>query len=107
MSSSSFCWMDWRPSLSSPANPPVSARLRSSPEDGMRVNRTESSEFGSNQTMLSISEAYQLASQHHRAGRLQQAEAIYRQIMQDVPNHADAIHHLGLIAHQTGHGAPA
>ncbi|MGO8751908.1 MAG: tetratricopeptide repeat protein [Thermoguttaceae bacterium] len=45
------------------------------------------------------------AIQHHRAGRLQAAEQIYRQILQDEPNQAAAIHFLGVIAHQVGkHG---
>src|SRR4051812_27080147 len=73
----------------------------------MRGNAMESSASGSDPRMLSISEAYHLAAHHHRAGRLQQAESIYRQIIAAVPNHAEAIHHLGLIAYQTGHGAPA
>ena len=38
--------------------------------------------------------------QHHQAGRLQAAEQIYRQILAVEPNHADAIHLLGVIAHQ-------
>ena len=50
----------------------------------------------------SISKAMQAAVEHHQAGRLQQAEAIYRQILRVAPNHPDALHLLGLIAHQTG-----
>jgi tetratricopeptide (TPR) repeat protein len=52
--------------------------------------------------MATISEALAMAIQHHRAGRLQAAEQIYRQILQAEPNHADAIHLLGVIAHQAG-----
>ena len=40
---------------------------------------------------------------HHRAGRLPQAEAIYRQILASEPNHADSIHLLGVAAFQAGH----
>jgi tetratricopeptide (TPR) repeat protein len=43
------------------------------------------------------------ALQHHRAGRLAEAEAIYRQILQVNPNHVDALHLLGVLAHQAGH----
>ena len=50
----------------------------------------------------SIPEAIQAAREHHQAGRLLQAEAIYRQILQGAPNHPDALHLLGVIAHQTG-----
>jgi tetratricopeptide (TPR) repeat protein len=44
------------------------------------------------------SRAIQTALAHHKAGRLQQAEAIYRQVLQTDPRHPDALHLLGLIA---------
>ena len=53
-------------------------------------------------SMATIAEALNLALQHHQAGRLQEAEALYRQILQAQPNHPDALHWLGLIAHQVG-----
>jgi predicted O-linked N-acetylglucosamine transferase (SPINDLY family) len=49
-----------------------------------------------------VSQAMQIALQHHRAGRLEQADQIYRQILAQWPEHAPALHHLGLIALQTG-----
>jgi len=49
---------------------------------------------------MTIPEALQLAIQHHQAGRLADAEALYRQILAARPNHADARHLLGVIAHQ-------
>ncbi len=52
--------------------------------------------------MATISEVLAIAIQHHRAGRLQAAEQIYRQILAVEPNHADAIHLLGVIASQVG-----
>ena len=39
---------------------------------------------------------------HSRAGRLQEAEAIYRWVLAVEPNHPDAQHLLGVIARQTG-----
>lgn len=42
------------------------------------------------------------ATQAHRVGQLQQAEALYRRILTQVPNHADAHHLLGLICSQRG-----
>ncbi|MCZ6606906.1 MAG: tetratricopeptide repeat protein, partial [Alphaproteobacteria bacterium] len=39
---------------------------------------------------------------HHRAGRIAQAERIYGQILAAQPNNADALHLLGVAAHQTG-----
>ncbi|MBT9613604.1 MAG: tetratricopeptide repeat protein [Burkholderiales bacterium] len=38
----------------------------------------------------------------HQAGNLQEAEAGYRQILQQSPHHAEALHYLGLIAAQVG-----
>ena len=45
----------------------------------------------------------QTAVQLHNAGRLAEAEAIYRQILSVQPNHAHALHLLGLIAGRCGH----
>jgi protein O-GlcNAc transferase len=42
------------------------------------------------------------ASQHHRAGRLADAEKLYRQILMADAQHADALHLLGVLAHQLG-----
>src|SRR5450759_1919559 len=50
----------------------------------------------------SIPEAIQAALEHHQAGRLPQAEALYRQVLQVAPNHPDALHMLGVIARQNG-----
>ncbi len=52
--------------------------------------------------MATIPEALAIAVQHHRAGRLQAAEQIYRQVLAVEPNHAGAHHLLGVIAAQTG-----
>jgi len=50
----------------------------------------------------SPSNSFQAALEYHQAGRLLQAEAIYRQILQREPNHPEALHFLGVIAYQTG-----
>ena len=39
----------------------------------------------------------------HQQGRLGQAEAVYQQLLEIDPRNADALHLLGVIAHQTGH----
>lgn len=44
----------------------------------------------------------------HRAGRLEEARAIYRRVLAAAPDHPDALHLLGLVAHQSGdHGTAA
>jgi tetratricopeptide (TPR) repeat protein len=49
-----------------------------------------------------VDQAFDLAMQHHRAGRLGDAERICRQILAQHPQRADAAHLLGLIAHRVG-----
>lgn len=49
-----------------------------------------------------IAHALRGAIAHHQAGRLAEAEAIYRQILLDAPGHPEALHLLGLIAYQIG-----
>jgi protein O-GlcNAc transferase len=56
---------------------------------------------------VSIDQAFQLAAENHRAGRLADAEAIYRQILLQNPSHADALHLLGVLASQTGRSGDA
>ncbi|MDP2254282.1 MAG: tetratricopeptide repeat protein, partial [Thiobacillus sp.] len=51
---------------------------------------------------LEISKALQLASAHHQAGRLVEAEAVCKQILQVSPNHPDALYLMGMIAYQIG-----
>ena len=48
-----------------------------------------------------------LAQQHHMAGRLSQAETVYKEILQSEPNNPDALHLLGVINHQAGNVALA
>lgn len=52
--------------------------------------------------MMTVQQAFDLALQHHQAGRLAEAEAIYQQILAVQPQHADALHLRGVIAHQLG-----
>lgn len=51
---------------------------------------------------VSANKALQAAREHHQAGRLQQAQVMYQQILQAKPNHPDALHLLGVIALQVG-----
>jgi tetratricopeptide (TPR) repeat protein/2-polyprenyl-3-methyl-5-hydroxy-6-metoxy-1,4-benzoquinol methylase len=47
---------------------------------------------------LTIEQALQRAIEAHKAGKLQDAEALYRAILQTQPKHPDANHNLGVIA---------
>ncbi len=50
----------------------------------------------------SVREALGRGLEHQRAGRLPEAEAMYRQALQAAPDHPDALHLLGAVAHQAG-----
>ncbi|MCP5364303.1 MAG: tetratricopeptide repeat protein [Hyphomicrobiales bacterium] len=43
----------------------------------------------------------------HRAGSLNEAAALYRKILKTKPKHPDALHLLGLVAHQMGNHTQA
>ena len=47
------------------------------------------------------------AIEAHQAGHLDEAERLYRQILEIDPGHANANHFLGVIAHHTGRGGEA
>jgi tetratricopeptide (TPR) repeat protein len=47
---------------------------------------------------LTIEQALQQAVEDHKAGKLQDAERLYRAILQTQPNHPDANHNLGVLA---------
>jgi tetratricopeptide (TPR) repeat protein len=50
---------------------------------------------------------FQAAYAHDQAGRRDRAEALYRRVLQKAPDHADALHLLGVIAHERGRHARA
>jgi Tfp pilus assembly protein PilF len=52
--------------------------------------------------MLTVAQALDQAVQRHQAGQLQQAEQLYRAILQGQPQQVDALHLLGLLAYQVG-----
>ena len=48
----------------------------------------------------SVHNMLSLAVQNHQAGRLQQAESLYRQVLDASPDNEDALHFLGVLAYQ-------
>ena len=58
--------------------------------------------------LVSVSRKLDAALQHHQAGRLPEAEAAYREMLEVDPDNIDALHFLGVISHQRGeHGRAA
>lgn len=51
---------------------------------------------------MTVANVTQLALQHHWAGRLSEAEAMYRQALGVDPNNVDALHLSGVLASQSG-----
>jgi protein O-GlcNAc transferase len=47
-------------------------------------------------------QTFDLAVQHHRAGRLREAEQLYRLVLAREPAHLNAIYYLGLVAYELG-----
>jgi predicted TPR repeat methyltransferase len=58
-------------------------------------------------TELSIDQALQVAVQLHRLRELDNAELLYRRILDAVPQHPDAMHFLGILLHQRGRNEEA
>ncbi len=54
---------------------------------------------------MTINESLQQAVHFHQAGQLQEAETLYRDILQIQPNQPDANHNLGVLAMQVGQPA--
>jgi predicted O-linked N-acetylglucosamine transferase (SPINDLY family) len=51
---------------------------------------------------MTIRQAIQLGVEHHQAGRLPEAEQIYRRVLKAEPGNPDALYLLGVVAHQVG-----
>jgi predicted O-linked N-acetylglucosamine transferase (SPINDLY family) len=51
---------------------------------------------------MTLQQQFESGLAHHQGGRFAEAEAIYRQILRQNPNHAEALHLLGVLAAQVG-----
>lgn len=55
--------------------------------------------------IVDVSEAVQIGIKHQQAGQLVRAEQVFTQVLDNFPDHADALHLLGIVNHQRGlHG---
>ncbi|NJR75467.1 MAG: tetratricopeptide repeat protein, partial [Scytonema sp. CRU_2_7] len=54
-----------------------------------------------------VTETFQLAVQHHRANRLDDADQLYRQVLEKQPDHLEALYSLGMLAQQLGQSQTA
>jgi Flp pilus assembly protein TadD len=51
---------------------------------------------------MTLQQQFEYGRAHHQAGRLAEAEKIYRQVLARQPDHAEALHLLGVLAMQAG-----
>jgi tetratricopeptide (TPR) repeat protein len=58
-------------------------------------------------TYRTIQENFDVALQHHSAGRLEEAAALYRRILEGQPRSVNALHLFGVLSHQMGRHAEA
>jgi tetratricopeptide (TPR) repeat protein len=49
-----------------------------------------------------VHDLFTTAAQHHQSGRLAEAEALYRQVLERDPRHLTTLHNFGFLAQQTG-----
>ncbi|HVT87533.1 MAG TPA: tetratricopeptide repeat protein [Tepidisphaeraceae bacterium] len=56
---------------------------------------------------MTIQQAMDLAMTHHQTGQVKEAQAIYRQVLSAQPDHANALHMLGVAMFQTGDSSSA
>src|SRR5690348_5787419 len=56
---------------------------------------------------LTVQRYLELAVEHHRNGRLPEAETLYRQILRQQPQEPNALYMLGIVTQQTGRGTEA
>lgn len=57
--------------------------------------------------MATAAESFLIGRQRHLAGDFAAAEALYREVLERYPAHADTLAHLGVLRHQRGHLAEA
>ena len=67
-----------------------------------KLGQTSSRPFGGTAAAEARADVLSAGLEHHRAGRLAEAEGCYQRVLAADPNHADAMHLLGVIAHQFG-----
>lgn len=64
--------------------------------------KTRAQRLPLSQQQTTIQQALALAVQHHMAGDLPSAKAIYQELLKSKPNQPDALNLLGVVAHQEG-----
>lgn len=74
---------------------------------GRTASSARAAARGRNGQRISVDDAVRLAIDAHRAGRLHEADEVYRAVLEVAPEHPDALHFSGVLAHQLGRGDEA
>lgn len=76
------------------------SKHRHQPKSAQKPGAGPLANSSTEQLTPNLQDLIDLALQHHSAGRFPEAESIYKQILKAHPDHPDALHLLGVIAHQ-------
>jgi predicted O-linked N-acetylglucosamine transferase (SPINDLY family) len=98
---------DPSPGVSVAALMPTSARERGEVIEREFVAENLPARAANRRHNVGISRTFRGGFAHHQAGRLDRAEALYRNVLAKDPEHADALHLLGVLAFQRGEIGPA
>ena len=60
-----------------------------------------------NPAVADVDQLLETALAHHQEGHFKEAETLYRQILETNPDHTEALHMIGVIAHQLGNNETA
>ena len=91
--------------IGSPAKPAVKMNRQQRRQTGRqaKVARNTATSFGAGAPAdVAPVKTLAIAAEHHRAGHLDMAETLYRRVLEQFPEQVNALHLLGLIAHQKG-----
>lgn len=67
----------------------------------------EGGQPGEGSRKISVDEALRMATDRHRMGRLEEAQALYQGVLRVNPAHPDALHFLGVLHHMCGNRTEA
>lgn len=70
--------------------------------EAVRIESGGVTAYGLARSGLSVTAVIEEALRHHRAGRLDAAERLYRKALDAQAGNADALHYLGVVQHQRG-----
>ncbi|MCG5075027.1 tetratricopeptide repeat protein [Paraburkholderia tagetis] len=90
------------PNASGPADPSTPDDSADSPDSAECAARAERADHADAAEYADPGARFAAALEAHSAGRLEEAQTIYRALIERDPTHADALHYWGVVRHQLG-----